>query len=162
MRIDVLPGEDVQPNDLLRGKYDGPLPLTAVVKQAGPQGDLLGTFWANIYAITPGLLELLTRLAITGWGALPISLTGGPSGGGLSLLTVTGRSGPIIGAGGIDMPGVDRIGQYLDASNWDGSDIFLPANSRSILVVPDAAKAVEARHPKDLQFDLAGLEPLVI
>lgn len=117
LRIDVLSGADVKPNDLLRGSYRGALPLTATVKQAGRQGDLIGTFWANVYAITARFSDSLQRLGITGWGVLPISVAeSSPSISGLSLLTVTGRSGPIIGAGGVDRPGVDSIGQYLDPS----------------------------------------------
>ena len=78
------------------------------------------------------------------------------------MLTITCRSGPIIGAGGFDRPGVGSIGQYLDPSEWDGSDDFVPVNSRSILVIAKAAEVLETERLDDLKFEPPCLEPLTI
>jgi hypothetical protein len=160
-RLDVAPSAGLKGNELLFGEYRGPLPLTAVVKQGGPIGDLVGTFWASVFLMSDRLSKALEELRVSGWRALPITVTGGPDlDERLALLAVTGRAGPVYGAGGQTHPDVDAIGQYLDPREWDVSDLFLPANRRSILVTGPAAEKIARLGVSNLDLQSAGIEPL--
>jgi hypothetical protein len=161
MRVDVAPSDGVKGNELLSGEYRGPLPLTALVREAGPIGDLIGTFWANVFLMSDRLSKAMQELRLSGWRSLPVSVKGDPDlDNRLALLAVTGRAGPVYGAGGQTRPGVDAIGQYLDPGESDGSDVFLPANRRSILLTGAAAEKIARLGLRNVDLQPAGLEPL--
>jgi len=160
-RVDVAPSADLKGNDLLTGEYRGPLPLRAVVREEGAIGDLIGTFWASVFLMSHGLSKAFEDLRLSGWRSFPVSVQGDPDWHeDLTLLAVTGRSGPVYGAGGESRPGLDMIGQYLDPHEWDGSDVFLPTNRRSILVTGPAAKGIARFRFRNVDLQPAGLEPL--
>lgn len=77
----------------------------------------------------------------------------------LWLLVVTGRAGPILGAGGILREGLDPIDQALDGSDWDGSDMFVPANRNVILLTDGAARRLKSARLRNVLFEPAGLTP---
>jgi hypothetical protein len=160
-RLDIAPSSGLKGNELLFGEYRGPLPLTAVVRQEGQIGDLVGTFWANVFLMSDRLKKALQELRLSGWRSLPVSVKDDPDlDERLALLAITGRAGPIYGPGGQTRPDVDAIGQYLDPLEWDGSDLFLPANRRSILVTGPAAEKIAGLGLSNLDLQPAGIEPL--
>ena len=160
-RVDVAPLEGVNGNELLSGEYRGQLPLIAVVREGGPVGDLVGTFWANVFLMSDRLSKAMQELRLSGWRSLPVSVKDDPDlDNRLALLAVTGRAGPLYGAGGQTRPGVDAIGQYLDPREWDGSDLFLPANRRSILVTGPTAEKIARLDLRNVELLPAGIEPL--
>jgi hypothetical protein len=160
LRLDVLPGSTVDSDQLLRGEYQGSIPLPAVVVQEGPVGDLVGSSWAHVYAVTPRFLNTLEEAGVTGWSRLPIALEGTDRGTlDLWLLGVTGRSGPIYGVGGSPRLDVDSFGQYLDSAEWDGSDMFVPSNRRVILITGRAASKLERASLRNVALEPAGIEP---
>jgi hypothetical protein len=143
LRVDLEVGPDVQPADLRRGENLSTRPIPAVVKQQGPVGDLIGTFWATVYAFTSRFRGVLQKSEVSGWGSHPIDLRSPIDiTSDLSLLLVRGRAGPVFGVGGIVRQDLDPVGQYLDPSEWDGSDLFLPAN-RSVILVTERNVALE-------------------
>jgi hypothetical protein len=68
------------------------------------------------------MMRALEELRISGWRSYPVKVQNDqPTNEPLALLAVTGRAGPIYGAGGESQPGMNLIGQYLDPEEWDGS-----------------------------------------
>ena len=160
-RVDVALSADLKGADLVRGDYHGPLPLRAVVGEEGAVGDLIGTFWASVFLISNRLSKAFKDLRLSGWRSLPVSVKGDSNLlEDVAVLAVTGRAGPIYGAGGATRPDLDMIGQYLDPHEWDGSDLFLPRNRRSILVTGPAAKEIARFRFRNVDLRPAGIEPL--
>lgn len=160
-RLDVAPSVGVKGNELLSGEYLGPLPLAAVIRYRGTVGDLIGTYWANVFLVSDRLSKAMRKLRLSGWRTLPVSVKDEPDlDNRLALLVITGRAGPVYGACGQTRPGVDVIGQYLDPNEWDGSDLFLPANRRSILVAGPAAEKIARLGLRNVNLEPAGIEPL--
>jgi hypothetical protein len=160
LRLDVLSGINESGARLLRGEYGGPLPLTGVVVQRGPVGDLIGTSWANLYVVTSRVVQVLEQSDLTGWMTYPVAVAAGMEEAvGVWLLAVSGRSGSVYGVGGAPRLDVDTLGQYLDPTEWDGSDLFVPANQQVILLTAQAAHALDAARLRNLVVDPAGLEP---
>src|SRR4029077_15279038 len=161
-RVDVAPLEGVNGNELLSGEYRGQLPLIAVVREGGPVGDLVGTFWANVFLMSDRLSKAMQELRLSGWRSLPVSVKDDPDlDDRLALLAVTGRAGPVYGAGGQTRAAVDAIGQNLGPGEGDragaglaafanfvvrggwGVSPFSPrANGRSFFVTGPAAEKI--------------------
>jgi hypothetical protein len=131
---------------------------TGQVGRKGPATDLVGTYWAGVYLFSDSVVAILEKHDVTGWRAEPIDLSDDSTIGPLWFLVVTGRSGPIYGVAGARRRGVPVLGQYLDASEWDGSDIFLAANSGSILVTNNCAELLKRARLRNLRLEPAGLE----
>jgi hypothetical protein len=74
------------------------------------------------------------------------------------LLVVLGRSGPTYSAS--SHPELPRFGEFLDPSDWDGSDFFCPANYAGFLVTGRASEALRRARLRNLHFECGSLEPL--
>jgi hypothetical protein len=160
LRLDLEVGSNVRPAQLLRGENVGIAEISAAVKQSGPVGDLIGTFWATVYVITSRFRDALEKSEINGWRAHPITLRSPRQiDSEVSLLVVTGRAGPVFGAGGIVREDLDPVGQYLDINDWDGSEIFVPANRNVILLTERAAQALQAARLRNVVLEPAGFIP---
>jgi hypothetical protein len=159
LRIDILPNTDVTEEELLRGEYKGPIPLPGEVRQGGRLGDLIGTFWASVFAVTGTFIDSLRRLEATGWRAYPIASDGATDvGSDIYLLGITGRSGPVYSGDLAARHGLDPISQFLDPGKWDGSDLFLPSNRTSILVAAPLAASLETMMLRNVVLEPAGLQ----
>src|SRR5262249_8480315 len=163
LRLDVMPDVSFKGEKFLRGEYRGEVPIPAVERQAGRLGDLIGTFWASVYVMSPRMALSLRRSNLTGWLSYAIAVKGGSWGGdGLCLLAMTGRYWPVYGLGAAFRGGLDPLGQYLDPADWDGSHMFIPSNRRSILVTSGAAAEIQSARLANLELEPAGLEPIMI
>jgi hypothetical protein len=149
LRVSLQGLGDVHARDVLIGAVPFNS-LRGTVLEPGKVGDLVSTFWASVFLVTPRLVEALTNLGATGWRAVPVEIPEAPVA--LSLLCVTGQCGPIERAS----PG--RVGQTLDPRTWDGSDLFVPANERRILVIGPMASALTEERLRNVDFELAGIE----
>ena len=145
----------------MRAEYRGPVPLPAAPRESGPRGDLVGTFWAHVFVMSPRMTRALEELRLSGWRSYPVQVQSDHrTDDSLALLAVTGRAGPIYGVGGESRPGMNPIGQYLDPEECDGSDIFLPANRHSIHLAGPAADRIARLGLRNVDLEPAGLEPV--
>ena len=144
---------------LLEAGYDGSVPIDALVKQGGKVGDLVGTLWPSLYLMNDRFMRVLEQNAITGWHGYKTVVKGRISPTAWWILGVAGRAGPVqTGATG-GSRGLDPLGHYLDPREWDGSDLFHPANEGTILVTPRAAEAIRDARLKNVLLEPGGLEP---
>jgi hypothetical protein len=144
---------------LLDAEYDETVPIRVLVDQKGRVGDLVGTLWPSLYLIGDRFKKVLEQNAITGWRGYGTVSEDMPPTGTWWILGVAGRAGPVrTGEKGVP-PGLDPMEQYLDPREWDGSDLFHPANEGTILVTSRAAQAIDDAHLKNVLLEPRGLEP---
>jgi hypothetical protein len=159
LRLDLRFPASVSATAVLTGTHGFPEPIPAVIARPGPPGDLIGTTWANVYAISERLKTVLEDAHLTGWVPYLLEVSSGElASRKVWLLTVRGRSGPVYGVDGAHRDGLETLGQYLDPKEWDGSDLFVPSNRNVILIARQAAETLEAAHLSNLELDPAGLE----
>jgi hypothetical protein len=132
----------------------------ARVLQDGPAGDFIGTYWGILYLISERFRQLLLDQGITGWSAEPLSITHGSRVMEAWLLSISGRCGPVFGAGGVQGESIPSIGHFLDSMQWDGSDMFVPDNLNAIYVTQECAELLRSGGLTNLEIELAGLEAL--
>lgn len=120
--------------------------------------------YATFKIVSPRFVQLLQELEATGWSTLSVEITGaeGEAIEGLSLLVVTGRAGPIdrrrtrivrvdppVPAGA---PTYSERGLFFEPSSWDGSDLFVPADTAVVAVRHRIKAAVEDRKLTNIRF----------
>ena len=151
---------NASPLAILRG--EGPLPpIRGSVLRAGPPIDLVGTTWAMLLLVSMRFREALQRLGLTGWSTRPIARDARlPED--LELLVVTGRCGPAFSASRNPLPGLPRLGTFIDAGNWDGADMFVADGSGEVLVAPSRVDAVKHASLRNVELRPAGLEALAV
>ena len=159
LRIRLFIPPLVDKHQLLHGEYQPLAPLEATIDQESRIFDIIETGSANLYAISDRFRQVLSQLRLTGWAALPVNVRRGQLGVPLWLLAATGRCGPVYGSDGVPRPGLDRLGQYLDPLEWDGSDILCPENRTAVFVTGPAAELLLAAKLTNLHFELGGFEP---
>jgi len=157
LRISVQSGE-ADDAHLIRGDFVGR--PHGVVLQRGKVKDLIGTFWANVYLMSERMVDELATHRLTGWTARPVDIEEPPQLPPLSLLTVTGRSGPAYSRTGLSLPGLPQFGWFLDPRQWDGSDFFVPANMNGIFLAPAAAAVIRKMRLANVDLHPANFEPL--
>ena len=145
---------------LLDAQYTGGLPIRGFVDQKGKVGDLLGTFWASLYLIGDRFKKLLEENAIGGWRAYPTICEGLQSPGEWWVLGIAGRGGSVRTGQEAARAGLDPLDQGLDPREWDGSDLFHPANEGTILVTTRAAQVLERAHLKNVVLERTGFTPI--
>src|SRR5438105_13451069 len=101
----------------------------------------IGTTWWGLDLCGDRFKKLLEQGAISGWRAYETVCEGMPSETAWWVLGVAGRAGPVRTGKGSPV-GHDRLGHYLDPREWDGSDLFHPANENTILVTARAAELI--------------------
>lgn len=156
LRVSIR-GEGITAHSLLTGDF-GSRSLVGTVRQPGRVRDLLGTYWAGVYLVTEHFRQSVGDLGATGWFTTPVRIEGIESP--LSLLSVTGRCGSMFGVGGEPIAGAPEIGTFIDPLRWDGSDLFMPDNNNSILVLGSTAESLQELRLSNVAFESAGLEPL--
>jgi hypothetical protein len=160
LRVDFENARIMDGKALVRGEAKVPLPLHAGVGQAGKVGDLVGTLWASVYAITSRLKVTLEKAGLTGWLALPVRGPDAVVWESFWVLAITGRCGPVYGQGGLHHAGIDPAFPYLDPSKWDGTDLFMPENNTVILLAPRAAQALRRAHLRNVALEPVGFLPI--
>ena len=135
-----------------------PTSLGGFVGNPGRLGDVIHSFRASVYLVSPRLQATLLEIKATGWTATPIDIEGLDSAVGYALLGVTGRCGPTTGARDIPSPGLHPYGRWLDMTTWDGSDVFLTDNYNCILLTPRCAAALKKARLVNVRLDPSGLE----
>ena len=154
LRVSVL-GSVPDPSRALRGDVMSGS-LRGQVRQAGPVRDLVGTYDAILFLISPAFAVALERFGAKGWGAIPVDIPSVDTR--LSLLVGTGRVGPIVRAsGGAPVAGY-TFGRFLGTTRWDGSDLLVPDNENVILVTDDLASHLRQSQLSNLELESAGLE----
>lgn len=78
----------------------------------------------------------------------------------LSLLSISGRCGPMFGVGGDPYPGIASVGSFIDPARWDGSDFFIADNNNEILIVSATAKRLQQLSLSNVVMEEAGLESI--
>ena len=144
-------------DELAGGTFAGAVPVKAHVGQAGKFGDLIGTYWASLYVITEGFRKLITDARLTGWHAYPLDSSGLDLQSPLWVLGITGRCGPVVTGDAARQRGWDQTGQYLDAAEWDGSDMFRPSNEGTPLLTARAAETIRRAGLRNVAIERGGL-----
>jgi hypothetical protein len=152
--------KSIDSNALLGGEFKGLLPLDAVVGQPGKIGDLVGTFWATVFAMTARLTVALENGGLTGWVSDPVRMRNAIENESLWMLGITGRCGAVYGQGGLPRIGTDAPFPYLDPLEWDGADLFMPVNHKAILLAPGAARALKSAQLRNVALEPAGFLPI--
>jgi hypothetical protein len=151
--------EGADGNDLLRGRQRTAR-LAGRVIQRGRPGDLIGFGWAGVYLMSERMRTFLEGSGLTGWIAHAVQVESDLLDGPIWLLGVSGRSGPTYSAARNPLPGLPRLGEFLDPATWDGSDFFCPENLVGFLVTARAAAALRKARLRNLQIECGSLEPL--
>ncbi|MEO5964319.1 MAG: hypothetical protein ABIR11_02545 [Candidatus Limnocylindrales bacterium] len=114
-----------------------------------------------MYLVSERFVAALEGNHITGWRVAPVVIDGRPPAAALSLLVITGTSGPILRPAGARAPDQSRFGFYLDGGTWDGSDLFLPQHSRGIHITASAANRLGQMRLRNVEIVPAGLPDTV-
>ena len=151
---------DADPLAILRG--EGPVPrIRGSVLRAGPPVDLVGSSWGTLLLVSLRFRETLQGLGLTGWSTQPIALDAQlPDD--LELLVVTGRCGPAFSATRNPLPGLPRLGTFIDPGNWDGTDLFVADGSGEVLLAPSRVNAIRRASLRNVELEPAGLEALAV
>ncbi len=124
----------------------------------GPVTDIIGTYWGSPRLMSDRLVSWLTDHNVTGWRAVPVEIENEPALGPLWLLVVTGRAGPVYGVDEKYREGLPAFGYFLDPAEWDGSDLFVPANTSEVLVTAPCADLLKKARFRNLRLEPASLE----
>ncbi len=151
--------DGVHGSDLLRGRQR-PERLLATVRRPGRPGDLIGFGSAGVHIMSDRMRSVLERSGLTGWFAHRIDVDADVFDGPIWVLGVSGRSGPTYSAARNPLPGLPRLGEFLDPSDWDGSDFFCPDNLNGFLITATAAAALRKARLRNLYMECGSLEQL--
>jgi hypothetical protein len=156
LRIQVPVPSSVSMHQLLTEGLPGRVRGRVLAK--GPMSDLVGTYWGIVYLVSEKMVTVLSESGMTGWRVTPVEIADGQPIRRLSLLTVTGRCGPIYGQSGVWREGLPQLGQFLEPESWDGSDLFVPDNENGILLTPRCASVLRRARLRNLRLTPAGIE----
>jgi hypothetical protein len=150
---------------LLRGLVS---PATAIKfrREVGRKPlDLVSATDAAQRLVSPATLAALLEASATGWQTYPVEIDPkGVSGSvaGYEGLAVTGRCGPIRKELARDarVPGVRpgqvrnaKVGMYFDSNTWDGSDVFMPGDRGTyVLITARVRDVLIARKLRNFAF----------
>jgi hypothetical protein len=117
-------------------------PVRLAVRERRKVGDVVTAGDIGEYLVSPRMLDVLTDEGLTGWSTYPVEVTGPTAEqlDGYLGLWITGRSGPIddrLTERVIlppSVPGAPSMPHYKGfcpaAGSWDGSDFFVPEDTR--------------------------------
>ena len=127
--------------------------------------DFVGTTWAVLDLVSDRFIRVLRDGGFTGWDTYPVVIVGkdGKEAAGYHGLSITGRCGPVEWEKSerVILPPPVREGRtmagwrglYFSPDSWDGSDLFVPSDRSTYVVVTDAVKtAIEARRLTNITF----------
>jgi hypothetical protein len=123
----------------------------------GPVTDIVGTYW-GVYLMSERMVSFLTQHNVSGWRAVPVEIGNDSTLEPLWLLVITGTTGPVYGVHDLRREELPALGYFLDPTEWDGSDLFVPANTSEILVVPACAAMLKKARLRNLRLEPVGLE----
>ena len=148
VRVDIGDLGGADPHRVLVGSVDPQITL-GQADSTGKVGDLIGTYWAELFLVNRAFVELLTVSGLTGWRTTSVPVQGNPSVDDVCLLRVVGSCGPIRETG---------AGRVLELDSWDGADLFVPSNESTILLSSRAVEALRDAHLSNVEVEPAGVE----
>jgi hypothetical protein len=149
--------------DCHRGQKRPISPLQLCWEEGSKLVDFTGTTSSLPKVVSRRMVSVLTEAAITGWSTFPLELRDrrGDLMEDFRGLAVLGKCGPLqlersrvetrIGASG--KPYKVKIGLFFDTSTWDGSDLFVPAETAHVLVIGKAKRALEEAKISNICFE---------
>jgi hypothetical protein len=155
-----LAGEKLDSLAVLRGQAEAPAPLRFDRVDGRTPADMMETTSIFIWLVSAVLVDCLRSCGATGWGTIPAVLRDGQRViNGYHVLTVSGRAGPtdrsIARDARSDEYPLDgaRVGVYFDPSSWDGTDVFMTADTAHVLVTERVKKALVARRLRNVRVE---------
>ena len=158
-------------NPLIYGDYEGiSFPIVFKHEYGSKLRDILDTGWASLHLISDSLKELLETNGLTGWKTFPVKVLTKKNEEipGYQGFSITGRCGAIDYKKGELIkkrliPGgplwKSRKGVYIGLDQWDGSDFFIPKESRWIVVSQRAAELLKKSKLTNIELrNLAEIE----
>lgn len=135
--------------------------------------DILDMRWPKAYLISDRMKGILEENGITGWKSYPVVIYDKKGGTieGYNGFSVVGRSGPMdlknqpteyyVRFDGSVSNHLDYIGGWFDLNTWDGSDIFIQADSIRIIITKrlynilkkEKISAIECERLSDTRWD---------
>lgn len=138
------------PREVLRGQ-ERPSGLEGVA-DGTRAGDLILTRCVELLLLSPRLVEFLHQSGLTGWAAdVVVQIEGPPEVPTAQVLTVTGRSGPVV------IPDIMEPEKEVRRSSWDGSDFFVAPNADFIFLSPRANQVLQECPLKNIRTYAEGL-----
>ena len=137
------------------GNYEAEKPLCFTHYMGSKVFDLIETGWVSVFLFSDRIFDAFEENNITGWKKYCAEVYDkkGELINGYSVLSVTGRCGPIDDDKSEliwrDPPVPEgnryqvRMGMYFDISTWDNSDIFIPENSLAIVVTEKVKEVLD-------------------
>lgn len=124
--------------------------------------EVIWTTHAVPIIVSDSVVQLLRSHGFTGWSLYDVTLHDkkGELIPGYHGLAITGRCGDIDWSKGIPEPKVypARVstvwkGLFFDPASWDGSDLFMPANTVHVCVVEAVKKAFKKAKVRNVVFE---------
>ena len=152
-------------DNLILGKYEGiNFPVGFKEERGKKLVDILGTGWPNLYLISDRMKLILEENKLTGWKTFPITVYDKKKNEilGYHGFSVTGRCGPIdyTKAEIIETRAIPEgplykayKGLYVGLDKWDGSDFFIPENSRCFIINTKTAEILKEDKITNIQLD---------
>lgn len=136
-----IPSSDAARAWLLGGQRP-PSAIPFASSEAFPLGEWIRGPGVALHFISPRVQKDLQDVGATGWGTYPIALeVKGRRLEGYAGLAVAGRCGPVEADKAIPslrpgpvLPIPTLVGLYFDHQTWDGSDLFVPEGTTSLIV----------------------------
>jgi|WetSurMetagenome_2_1015567.scaffolds.fasta_scaffold611848_1 hypothetical protein len=129
-------------------------PIIFKIGQGKKFGDLLDTYWGNLYLISDKFRNILEENSLSGWKTYPIKLLDKTETEitGYHGLSITGRCGSVDFNNSTIIekqfvPNAPKAryykGLYVGLEKWDGSDFFLPEGYFGIVLSAKAADIIK-------------------
>jgi hypothetical protein len=153
------------PQQLTRGEAAVVEPIVFDHDQGTRPHDFVGTTWAALDLVSDRFIDVLRDGRFTGWDTYPVVIVGkdGEEVAAYHGLAITGRCGRV------EWEKSERVilpppvpqgrattgwrGLYFSPSSWDGSDLFVPSDGSTYVIVTDAVKAaIEKRRLTNIHF----------
>jgi hypothetical protein len=164
MALRLSPCSDIDVDSAIRFHCDRATVFRFSPVSGTERYDFLGTGHAGLFLISETLQDLLRLNRVTGWDVYPTEIQN-DSGDPIfdyGMLAITGRCGEADDArcdieltesrSGSTQKKLFLVGSFVDESTWDGADIFVPTNTRHILVSDRTAKLLTAHKVTNIEL----------
>lgn len=148
---------------LIRAEFHPAHPIKAEWAMGSAQPvEVIWTTYAAPIIVSDSVVQLLRSHGFTGWSLYDVTVHGkqGEPIPGYHGLAITGRCGAIDWSKGIAEPKVypARVstvwkGLFFDPASWDGSDLFMPANTALVCAVEAVKKAFKKAKVRNVVFE---------
>jgi hypothetical protein len=161
--LHVDPTTEVDGSALFRGVLRPTVAIEFERMEGDVAYDLIGTTYMHPL-VSDRFVSVLRQHNFRGWSTYPVTVyTGnGTKLQGVHGLAITGRCGPVDTSlsSVVELPPVVPTGQglkvwrglYFDPQTWDGSDLFVPSNTRHLIVVERVKEALEEAGMTNIEF----------